>query len=392
VLRADNRHQGMIAAALRDSVIPRSRRADSQLCIIYAIVRPRFVYYGGLSLWPQRKKRIAAARLLAYTWEDSIVGKDRAMHQAPKVMGLSEWGLLIVLSLLWGGSFFFSEVALAELRPFSLVLGRVSLAALALHLLVLATGQRMPASPRLWGQFAAMGLLNNLVPFSLIVWGQTQIASGLASILNATTPLWGVLLAHLLTRDERLTANRLGGVVLGLGGVVVLLGPDALRGLGLNLLAQLAVLGAALAYALAGIFGKRFAGVPPLLTATGQITCSALLLAPLALVVDRPWERPLPGLATWGAVLGIALLSTAVAYVIYFRLLATAGATNLLLVTLLIPASALLLGTTLLGERLDPRQLGGMALIGAGLAAIDGRLPRWLWARLRIPQGAAPTR
>jgi drug/metabolite transporter (DMT)-like permease len=303
------------------------------------------------------------------------------MQPVQKTMGLSEWGLLLLLSLLWGGSFFFSEVALRELQPFSVVLGRVGLAALALHLLVLASGQRLAASPQLWGRFATMGLLNNLLPFCLIVWGQTQIASGLASILNATTPLWGVLLAHVLTRDERLSANRLAGVVLGLGGVVVMLGADALQGLGLSLLAQLAVIGAAVSYACAGIFGKRLRGTPPLLAATGQLTCSTLLLLPVAMLVDQPWTRPLPGAATWGALLGIALLSTAAAYVIYFYLLARAGATNLLLVTLLIPISALLLGTTLLGERLEARQVLGMALIGGGLAAIDGRLVRWLWSQ-----------
>jgi drug/metabolite transporter (DMT)-like permease len=290
------------------------------------------------------------------------------------MMGPIEWLPLVVLSVLWGGSFFFNRLALTELRPFTVVLGRVGLAALALHALVLARGLRMPGSPGAWGAFLAMGALNNLVPFSLIVWGQTRIPSGLASILNATTPLWTVVVAHLLTRDERLTRSRLGGVLLGLAGVVVILGPEALLGLSLDVLAELAVLGAALSYAFAGVFGRRFRALPPLVTATGQVTGTVLMALPIALAADRPWTLPAPGLVTWGALGGLALLSTALAYVIYFRVLAAAGATNILLVTFLIPVSALLLGSTVLGERLVPRQLAGMALIGLGLAAIDGRL------------------
>jgi drug/metabolite transporter (DMT)-like permease len=272
-------------------------------------------------------------------------------------------------------------VALMELQPLTVVLARVTLAALALNLLVRASGQRMPRSPRVWAAFLAMGALNNLIPFSLIFWGQTQIASGLASILNATTPLFTVVLAHLLTSDEKLTANRLAGVLVGLAGVVLLLGPELLGGLGLHVLAQLAVLGAALSYGFAAIFGRRFKGMPPLVTAAGQVSGTALLAAPIALLMDRPWTVAAPHLQTWGALLGLALLSTAVAYVIYFRLLATAGPTNLLLVTFLIPVSALLLGTTILGERLDLRHFGGMTLIGCGLAAMDGRLLRLPWAR-----------
>jgi len=305
-----------------------------------------------------------------------------------KSMGPVEWFLLIILSVLWGGSFFFSKVVLAELGPLTIVLGRVSIAAVVLNVMVRATGQRMLASPRSWGFFLVMGLLNNLVPFSLIFWGQTQIPSAMASILNATTPLWTVLLAHFLTADERLTPGRLSGVVFGLGGVVVAIGPGTLLGLGLDVLAQLAVVGAAISYALAGIYGKRFKGVSPLVTAAGQLTCSTLMVIPVALFVDRPWLLPMPTLTTWGALLALALLSTAVAYVIYFRLLSTAGATNLLLVTFLIPVSALMLGMTLLGEQLDPRTFVGMGLIGLGLVAMDGRLLRTARARFS-PQPAS---
>jgi drug/metabolite transporter (DMT)-like permease len=182
-------------------------------------------------------------------------------------MGAIEWLLLITLSLLWGGTFFLSEVALDEVRPFTLVLGRVGFAAIVLLAVVHASGHRMPRRWVAWGPFLAMGALNNLIPFSLIVWGQTEITGGLASILIAATPLFTVLLAHFLTRDERITPCRLAGLALGIAGVVVMIGPAALRGLGVHLLAQIAVLGAALSYAFAGIYGRRFRDQPPLVTA-----------------------------------------------------------------------------------------------------------------------------
>lgn len=297
-------------------------------------------------------------------------------------MGPAEWSLLIVLSILWGGSFFFVGVAVHDLPPFTIVALRVGLAAAALHLFLLATGRRMPGDGRVWLAFLGMGFLNNLIPFSLIVWGQTHIASSLAAILNATTPLFSVLVAHGLTRDEKLTAGRVAGIALGIAGVAAIIGPSALRGLGDNVLGQLAILGASLSYAFAAVFGRRFRGmgISPQCTATGQVTASTLMLLPLALVFDRPWILPAPGLETWAAVTGLAVLSTAVAYLIYFRILASSGATNLMLVTFLIPVSATLLGISVLGETLKPQHLAGMLLIGTGLAAIDGRLVK----RLRL--------
>jgi drug/metabolite transporter (DMT)-like permease len=293
-------------------------------------------------------------------------------------MGAIEWLLLIALSVLWGGTFLFAEIALEEVRPFTLVLGRVGIAALILVVVVYATGHRMPRSWTAWLPFLIMGALNNLIPFSLIFWGQIEITGSLASILNATTPLFTVLLAHFLTRDERMTPGRLAGLALGIAGVVAMVGPAALHGLGLHLLAQIAVLGAALSYAFAGIYGRRFRGQPPLVTAAGQVSATTLMMLPLALALDQPWAGTLPGVSTWVAILGLALLSTALAYILYFRILATAGATNLLLVTFLIPVSAILLGVAMLGERLDLEQVVGMLLIGLGLAAIDGRPANWL--------------
>ena len=306
-----------------------------------------------------------------------------------KTMGPVEYLLLLVLSILWGGSFFFSEIALAKLPPFTIVFSRVLIGAAVLWFLVLATGERPPADPAIWLAFLAMGTLNNVIPFSLIVWGQTQIASGLAAILNATTPLFTVVLVHYVTSDERLTESRLGGVLVGFIGVTVMIGPEMFEGLSLNVIAQLAVLGAALSYAFAGIFGRRFKGTPPMSTAAGQLGCSAVLMLPLILLVDRPWLLAAPSTTTWGAILGLAVLSTAAAYVIYFRLLASAGTTNLLLVTFLIPVSALLLGTLLLGEHLEGKHFFGMGLIGVGLGAIDGRPVKVLRSCLATRVGAS---
>ena len=219
-----------------------------------------------------------------------------------KTMGGAEWAMLIALSALWGGSFFFNGVAVHGLPPLTIVVLRTGLGAVALWLFCRATGVRMPADRHIWLAFFVMGLLNNVVPFSLIVWGQTHIASGLAAILNATTPVFTVLVAHVLTADEKLTWNRLAGVVLGLAGVVVMIGPAALAGLGVAILAQIAVLGGALSYAFAGIFGRRFRamGISPAVTALGQVTASTLMLAPIALFVDHPWTLVPPGLSVLG--------------------------------------------------------------------------------------------
>jgi drug/metabolite transporter (DMT)-like permease len=300
---------------------------------------------------------------------DTIVRSTRTMSG-------SDWLLLILLSIVWGGSFFFAKIAIAELPPLTTVLARVVIAAAALHLLVIATGKRMPTELTLWRDFLIMGLLNNAIPFSLIFWGQKEIASGLASILNATTPLFTVLVAQAFTEDEKATPAKLIGVGLGLVGVALMIGLDLVSGFGNHLVSELAVLAAALSYAFAGVFGRRFRGRPPLQVAAGQLTGSSILILPLALFIDRPWLHVSPSLGVWAALFGLALLSTALAYVIFFRILARAGATNLLLVTFLIPVSALLLGVAFLGESVTAHQLLGMLLIGLGLAVIDGRLIR----------------
>ena len=298
----------------------------------------------------------------------------------------AEWASLLFLSVLWGGSFFFVGVAVKDIPPPTLVFVRVSLAAIILLVVVHAMGMRMPSDWRTWAAFFVMGLVGNAVPFSLLVWGQTHIASGLASILNATTPLATIIVAHFLTQDEKMTGGRLAAVFLGIAGVAVMIGPDALSDLGVNVLAQLACLAAAVSYGFAGVFGRRFnrLGVSPMVTATGQVIGSSVLLLPIVLIADQPWTLPVPSTASIAAVLGLAAFSTALAYVVFFRILATAGATRLALVTFLIPVTAILLGALVLGEQLYARHFAGMVLIGAGLAAVDGRL----FKRFRRPNPA----
>jgi len=292
------------------------------------------------------------------------------------------WLWLFSLSALWGGTFFFAKVALGELPPFTVVFARVALAAIALNVALLATtgglfGRGMP-----WHAFFAMALLNNALPFSLIAWGQTQIASGLASILNATTPLFTVVVAHFLTEDERITGPKIAALLAGIAGVVLLIGPDMLDRAVTGVWGQFACLGASLCYAFAGIYGRRFRslGIGSMEAAAGQVTASTMLILPVMAIIDRPWELALPSATVWAALAAAALLSTALGYVLYFRILAAAGATNLLLVTFLMPVMAILLGSAVLGERLEPRHFTGMGLIGLGLVMIDGRIAKVLRA------------
>lgn len=297
-----------------------------------------------------------------------------------QVMGARQWATLTFLSILWGGSFFFIDVAVRSVAPFTLVLIRVTLAALTLGAVLVATRERLPINRHALLAFLILALLNNAIPFSLFAWGQTQIASGLASILNATTPLWAVVVAHLFTADERMTPYKIFGVVIGFVGVALMIGADVLMQLGTNIWAQLACLGATLCYALAGVYARRFRtmGISPIAVSAGQLTACALVMLPMVLLFEHPLTAAAPTPAAWASLVALAIFSTALAYILYFRLIATAGATNAILVTFLIPVTAILLGFLFLGESLGPQHFAGMALIGVGLAAIDGRLLRRL--------------
>lgn len=293
---------------------------------------------------------------------------------ANRSMDLATWGLLVLLGFIWGGSFFFGRIAVQHVPPITLVLFRVALAAIALHL---AFG-RLPGFYQTlsshWRALLVMGLINNAIPFTLIFLGQTKIGAGLASILNATTPLWAVLVAQVFTTDEKITPAKLIGCALGLAGMVMLIGPAALGIADSPLWAKLAVVGAAVSYGFAASFGKRFKGVSPRITATGQLTASSLIMLPLALVVDQPWALPMPPLNVIAAILALALVSTAFAYIVFFRILSTAGATSASLVTLLVPPAAILLGVVFLGETLSLTEALGLGLIALGLLSLDNRL------------------
>lgn len=293
-------------------------------------------------------------------------------------MGRRDWALLLGLAVLWGGSFVFVEMALIGLPPLAVVWCRVAGGAVVLALMLWRAGVAWPRGWGAWRALAVMGGLNNALPFTLFALAQGRIGGGLAAILNAMTPMLTVVALFVLA-GERPGTGRVLGVIAGLAGVAVMMGRP---GAG-DLWAKLACLGAAGCYALASVWGRRLwrMEIAPLAAAFGQCLSAAVLLLPVVLVL-RVWEGAAPVPQVWAAVTGLAVLSTGLAYAIFFRLFATVGAVNVQLVTFLIPVVAVGLGVILLGERLEPHHLAGAALIGLGLAVIDGRL--WHMLRTRI--------
>lgn len=296
----------------------------------------------------------------------------------PRLDG-SGWTLLLALALLWSASFIFIKMAGAEIPIFTLVLVRVGLAALVLHAFVLASGRRYPSEPAVLMSYAVMGVLNNVLPFALIVYATANIGAGAASILNATSPIFALLVAHVATADEKVTPAKLAGILLGIGGVSAMVGPEALTGLTGHVLAGAAMLLASFFYGVSAVFGRRFRGIDATVSATCQLSASALILLPLALAIDRPWSMAMPTTIALGSAVALAIFSTSVAYVLYYALIRRAGATNTILVTLLIPAGGVFLAWGLLGEAFTVSEAVGLLLIGSGLLVIDGRL----LARLR---------
>ncbi|MER9356664.1 DMT family transporter [Mesorhizobium sp. M0514] len=295
-----------------------------------------------------------------------------AVQRGP--MTLRDWGQLLLLGAIWGGSFFFARIAVAEMHPLVLVLFRVAIAAIALQLYLGIRGPSFRLAFPHAGLFFLLALANNVVPFSLIFAGQTALGAGVASVLNATTPFWTLILANALTADEKLSWNKLAGIGLGIAGTAVMIGPGLLAGLGGPVWAKFALIGASLSYAVALMIARRFKGVPSPVIATGQLTASTIIMIPVVLLTYGPAGLFSASPPVWTAVLALALLSTAFAYILYFNLVASAGATNASLVTLIVPASAILLGLLFLGERLALFEFYGMALIALGLVTIDGRL------------------
>ena len=301
-------------------------------------------------------------------------------EQTPNI-DLTSGLLLLALATVWGGSFFFAEIALREVPPLTIALHRVFWAVPALFLVVWWQGIKFPRSIQAWLCYLVMGTLNNAIPFSLIFWGQTNIGSGLASILNGTTAVFGAVVAGILLVDEPLTPRKITGAMFGVFGVAVIMGLDALTNFDLRNVAQLAVLGAALSYAVAGVWGKRFlSGYPPVMNAFGMLVGSTVLMIPVAIFSEG---MPVLTLSTqvWASLIAVAILSTAVAYFLYFRILVRAGSANLMLVTLLIPPIAVGLSVAFLGEKLGYEAWLGFGLIAVGLAVTDGRLFYWLRQR-----------
>lgn len=301
-------------------------------------------------------------------------------------MSQRDWFMLILLSILWGGSFFFVAVAVKEMSPLAVVFVRVFLAALCLGAYLWWRGGLQPLSFHLAKAFLVMGFFNNVVPFSLIFWAQTSIPSGLASILNATTPIFSLVIAHFALSDEKMQINKLMGVLLGLLGVAVLIGwqdvwaqsqqSQSSGGEQGQLLPIFACLLAAASYGIAVVYGRRFKqmGITASMLALGQLSAASIWMLPVVLIVVQPWTLSMPGMAVWLSLLGLAVASTAFAYLLYFKILENAGAVNAALVTLLIPASAILLGYLVLDEQLQSQHYAGLALISLGLVVIDGRL------------------
>jgi drug/metabolite transporter (DMT)-like permease len=286
--------------------------------------------------------------------------------------------MLAALAIIWGGSFFFAEIALRELPPMTITLHRVFWALPILIFVIWAKGITPPKSLKIWGAYLTMGALNNALPFSLIFWGQTQITSGLASILNGATGVTGVIVAGLFLSDERLTPTKLIGVVVGFFGVALTVGIEALQNFDLRSLAQMAVLLAGLSYSIAGVWAKlRLSGQNPEMNALGMLLCSTVIMCPLALYIDGTPQFDLQ-ISTWSALLALAVICTSLSYLLYFNILNRAGSGNLMLVTLLIPPFAITLGVLVLGESLAPISLVGFAFIALGLIIIDGRVIRLL--------------
>jgi drug/metabolite transporter (DMT)-like permease len=299
------------------------------------------------------------------------------MPRASLTIDRRSWLLLLFLSVLWGGSFFFVGLALRELPPMTVALARVSLAAVLIYPIFKFQGGVLPNSLAGWMPFSVMGLLNNIIPFTLIFTGQTMISSGMASVLNATTPLFTVMVLASFG-DERLIVRRIAGVTIGLVGVVVLRGPGIAQSEN-QTIGMLLCLGGALSYGFSGLWGRRhFNGVPPVTTATCQLISSSVVMAVIAAAVDQPWQLAMPGPVTWAALVGLAGLSTALGYIVFFQIMARAGAANVMLVTLLIPVTAILLGVLVLGEPLTINEIAGALIIAASLLVIDGRVLGWV--------------
>ena len=295
-------------------------------------------------------------------------------------MSGSAWLILIVLSVVWGSNFLLIAIALPAVPVFTLVAIRAVLAALILGIVLRFAGERLPRDRHIWGMFFIAGVAGAFMPFTLATIAITGIPSSLAGILNATAPFFGIILAQLMTHDEKLNAKTVIGVAIGFGGVVIMIGVDAGVQTATHVWAMAAMLMSAACFSFAAVYGKRFSalGVRPLTVATAQIIAAALVAIPVALIIDQPWTLPVPASGPVLAILAQALGPTVLAFVLFYRFLPKAGAVNMTLVAFLIPITAILLGAIFLHERLSLHHFLVMASIGLGLAMIDGRPLNWL--------------
>ncbi|MEL6640364.1 MAG: DMT family transporter [Pseudomonadota bacterium] len=293
------------------------------------------------------------------------------------------WAELGLLSLIWGASFLSIRIALDEIGPLTAVAHRTCWAAVVLWAVVLIGRYKIPTNPRVWAAFLIMGLLNNVIPFSLMAWGQLHIETGLTSILNAATAIFGVVLAAFFFADERLTPQRALGVGIGFFGVCTAIGLQAFVSFDLRSLGQLAVIAGTISYALAGVWARRhLGGLPPQVAAAGMLTGASVMSLPLAVAVEGPIAFDLAP-RTYAAIAYYALVATAFAYLLYYRVLAMAGSGNLLLCTLLVAPVAIVLGALVLGESLRVNAYIGFTILAVGLLILDGRLFQRRKDRLR---------
>ena len=283
----------------------------------------------------------------------------------------TEWFKLLLLGGIWSSSFLFNKIALNDFGPFSIVFLRVSIASVFLLMATILMREKYPRSLKIWSGYLLIGLLNNAIPFSLVVWGQKHIDSHVAAILNATTPMFAVLLAHIFTQDEKLSLNKFYGVVLGFSGVVIMMQNEIQGSIDLKDIGQLCVLGAAISYSVGGIFGKRFGKINPIVNSSAMLICSSVVMFPLVFSVEAMPSSP--SFQSVMAIMGVAVVGTAIAFLLYFNILAKSGATNVLLVTLLIPIGALMFGILLLNESLERTEFFGMIFILLGLLTTDDR-------------------
>ena len=292
-------------------------------------------------------------------------------------MKLKNFLLLMLLAALWGPSFLFIKVGVAEIRPLTFVLGRVGIAALVLYGILRWQGGRLPAWGPIWKHVAVVALLHNSLPFVLFSWGEQYIDSALASILNGTTPLFTIVLAHFLTKDDQLTPAKVGGVVLGLGGLAFLIGPTLFGGFEATTWGLLALVAASICYGIAIVYVRNhLRGLPPLIAPTMQLILASLYLVPLVLWVDRPFSMTLPSLPALGSWLALGMLGTALAFIVYYRLIETADASYVSMVTYIVPVFGVLLGVLVLHEQLTWNMYLGFGLILLGVMAVNGVFKR----------------